>query len=135
MKRFMWAVLLGSFFLIPVTCTRQASYTVVAPRDTMILVARDKEVMENLIDCSITRDCPRLPAMKLLYEGKVFLVEGGTTVELSYNLFSSDAKKGQITSGKHSGEYCWIYDRMLYRDRSNIPYQLAFAQLSQSTIK
>jgi len=135
MKRFMWAVLLGSFFLVSESCTRQASYTVVAPRDTMILVARDKEIMEHLIDCSMTRDCPRIPTMKLLYEGKIFFVEGGTEVEVTYNLFSSDAKKGQIVSGKHSGQYCWIYDRMLYRDRSNVPYQLAFVQMSQSTIK
>jgi hypothetical protein len=135
MKRTALILFLVSLFVVSVSCTRQASYTVTAAYDDKILVTSDKETMEYLIDCSITRDCTRIPMMKLAYEGKVFYVESGTTVEIRYNLFSSDARKGQIMSGEHTGQYCWVYDRMLSPDRSNKPYQLAFAQMCQTTIK
>jgi arabinogalactan endo-1,4-beta-galactosidase len=44
----------------------------------------------------------------------------------------SDAIKVHILEGEHNGEYAWVYDRMLYQDKSNVPYQLAFASICPS---
>jgi hypothetical protein len=133
MKRTALILVLVLFPLVFLSCTKQTSYTVAATHDDKILVAQSKETMEYLIDCSITRNCPRVPVMELLYDRKVFFVEAGASVELGNSLFSlSNARKVRVLTGEHSGQYCWVYDRMLYHDRSSLPYQLAFARISET---
>jgi hypothetical protein len=71
--------------------------------------------------------------MELLPSRKVFFVESGTKVVIKEGLFSfSDARRVHILEGRHSGEDGWVYDRMLYPDQSNVPYQLAFASIYQT---
>jgi hypothetical protein len=136
MKRAALFFFVVALALVSLSCARQSTYTVTATYDDKVLVARDRETMEYLIDCSITRSCPPVPVMELLYERKVFFVEAGAEVKMSGGVFSlSDAKKVQIVSGEHNGQYCWVYDRMLYADRSSMPYQLAFAQIYRNGVE
>jgi len=119
--------------LILLSCTQDTNYTVAAVYDSRILVAQGKETMERMIECAITRSCDSLSVMELLPSRKVFSVESGTKVVIKGGLFSfSDARKIHILEGQHSGEDGWVYDRMLYQDQSNVPYQLAFASIYQT---
>ena len=119
--------------LIPLSCTQDTNYTIAAVYDSRILVAQDKETMERMIECAITRNCDGLSVMELLPSRKVFFVESGTKVVMRGGMFSfSDARRVHILEGQHSGEEGWVYDRMLYPDQSNVPYQLAFASIYQT---
>ena len=119
--------------LVPLSCTQDTNYTVTAVYDSRILVSQDKETMERMIYCAITRNCDGLSVMELLPSRKVFFVESGTKVVIKEGLFSfSDARRVHILEGRHSGEDGWVYDRMLYPDQSNVPYQLAFASIYQT---
>jgi hypothetical protein len=129
-------LLVVALTIVSISCSRQTSYSVAAAYDDKVLVAQDKETMEYLIDCSVTRSCPPVPIMKLIYERKVFFIEAGATVKISGSPFSfSDAKKIEVLTGEHNGQYCWVYNRMLYRDRDNMPYQLAFARICQPRVE
>jgi len=88
--------------------------------------------MERVVECAITRECAPGFVMELLPSRKVFFIESGTRVPMSGGLFSfSDAIKVHILEGEHRGEDAWVYDRMLYPDKGNISYQLAFEAISQ----
>ena len=111
----------------------RSDYTVTTVYDSRILVAQDKETMERVIDCAITHGCEPGFVMELLPSRKVFFVESGTKVVATGGLFTfSDAIKVHILEGEHNGEYAWVYDRMLFQDKSNVPYQLAFASICPS---
>ena len=126
-------LLLASFLLLSLSCTQESNYTVTTLYDSRILVAQDKETMERVIECAITHECEPWFVMELLPGRKVFFVKSGTKVATSGGLFTfSDAIKVHILEGEHSGEYAWVYDRMLYEDKSNAPYQLAFASVCQT---
>ena len=126
-------LLLASFLLLSLSCTQEANYTVTAAYDSRVLVAQDKETMERLIECAVTRECKPWSVMELLPSRKAFFVESGTRVAAAGGLFTfSDAIKVHILEGEHSGEYAWVYDRMLYQDTSSVPYQLAFASACQT---
>ena len=136
MKWLLSSLLLALLSLIPLSCTQDTNYTVTAVYDSRILVSQDKETMERMIDCAVTRNCDGLSVMELLPSRKVFFVESGTKVALKGGPFSfSDARKVRILEGQHSGEYAWVYDRMLYPDQSNAPYRLAFASIYRADVK
>jgi hypothetical protein len=122
-------------FLLPLfsfSCTRDTTFTVSAANHDKILVAKDKATMEYLIDCSITHNCERVPVMSLLYDRQVFILDGGSKVTLTERFLSfSHAKRVHVLEGAHTGQDGWVYDRMLFHDRSLVPYQLAFARLSR----
>jgi hypothetical protein len=133
MKWFSSALFSALFFLSLASCTQDAHYTVAATFDNRILVSQDKETMERMIECAITRRCEGLSIMELLPSRKVFFVESGTKVVIKGGFFSfSDARRVHILQGPHHDEDCWVYDRMLYQDQGNAPYQLAFASMYQS---
>ena len=118
------------FFLFLASCTQDSCYTVAASFDSRILVSRDKETMERMIDCAVARRCEGLSIMELLPSRKVFFVESGTRVAIRGGLFSfSDAKRVHILQGPHQNEDAWVYDRTLYPDQGNVPYQLAFVRM------
>ncbi len=126
-------LLLASFMLLSASCTQEANYTVTAVYDSRILVAQDKETMERVIDCAITGECKPGFVMELLPGRKVFFVESGTKVVIRGGLFTfSDAIKVHILDGEHGGIDAWVYNRMLYQDKGNVPYQLAFASICQT---
>jgi len=131
--------LLATFFvalllpLVLLSCTQDANYTVTAVYDGRILLAQDKETMERVIECAITRECEPWFVMELLPSRKVFFVKSGTKVVIKGGLFTlSDTIKVHILEGEHGGEDAWVYDRMLYQDKSNVPYQLAFASICRT---
>jgi hypothetical protein len=135
MKWYLSFLLAGLLSFAILSCSQDGHYTV-ASVDNRILVAQDKETMEQMIDCAMTHRCEGLSIMKLLPSRKVFFVESGTTVRIEGSLFSfSDARRVQILGGEYGGKEGWVYDKMLYQDRSNIPYQLAFAGAWRTTVK
>ncbi len=136
MKWFCSALFPVFFFLFLASCTQDAHYTVGASFDSRILVSRDKETMERMIECAIARQCEGLSIMELLPSRKVFFVESGTKVVIKGGLFSfSDARRVHILQGPHHNEDGWVYDRMLYQDQGNAPYQFAFASMYQSGVR
>jgi hypothetical protein len=122
--------------VILTSCTRDTKYTVTALNDNSILVTKDKETMERMVDCAITRHCEGISVMKLLPSGKAFFVPTGTDVTMKTGLISlSDVRKIHILNGPHNGQDVWVYNRMLYQDKNSLPYQLAFASISQIAAK
>jgi hypothetical protein len=111
---FLIAVLLAS----SLSCSRDTIVTVSSAYDGEALVAEDRDTMERLIDCAITRNCDHLSVMGLLAERKAFLVETGTKVIVSNGLAFSMARKIRILEGEHSGKEGWVYERALRSDRS-----------------
>ncbi len=134
MKWFFAALFPALLLLLLASCTQDSHYIVTASFDNRILVAQDKETMERMIDCAIARRCEGFSIMELLPSRKVFFVESGTKVVIKGGLFSfSDARRVHILQGAHHNEDGWVYDRMLYQDQGNLPYQLAFASMYQSS--
>ena len=97
------------------SCTQEATYTVTGVYDDRILVSQNKETMERVIECAVTRECQPGFVMELLPTRKVFFLKSGTKVTTRVGLFAfSDAIKVHILDGEHRGEDAWVYDRMLY---------------------
>ena len=102
-----------------VSCSRDSTFTVSSAYQGRALVAEDKDTMERIIDCAITRNCDHLSAMELLPKGKVFRVAAGTRVRVEeFALFSSRARKIRILEGEYSGKEGWVYERTLRPDSS-----------------
>jgi hypothetical protein len=132
MNKFILVIILSLLSVTFLSCTRDTNYTLSAT-DVRILILKDKEMMEYLIDCSITRQCTRIPVMELLYNKKAFLLEAGTNVTMTDRPFSfSHAKSIHVLEGVHSGQDGWVYDRMLYRDPNIAHYQMAFARVCRT---
>jgi hypothetical protein len=85
--------------------------------------------MERMIECGITGKCDGLYVMELLPSGKVFSVKAGTKVMTRDRFSFSSARKIHILEGECSGKEGWVYERVLYAARSNVPFQQAFASL------
>jgi hypothetical protein len=135
MKKYLSFLLVGLSFFLFSSCFQDGRYTVTS-LNSRVLVSQDKETMESMIDCAMTHRCEGLSIMKLLPSQKVFFVESGTKVSVEEGLFSfSDARKVRVLGGEHGGKEGWVYDRMLCHDRSNTPYQLAFAGAWQTISK
>ena len=130
MKKFFPVLSLALLLPLLLSCTRDTTYTLAGSYEGRILVAQDQGMMEQMIECAITGRCERLSVMELLPTRKVFLVDAGTEVAMRGGLFSfSNARRVHILEGEHSGQDGWVYDRMLYKDRSSVPSQLAFARV------
>ncbi len=136
MKWLLRIFIIASLPLLLLSCSQDASYTVTAAYDSRILVAQDKETMERLIECAVTHECEPWSVMELLPSRKAFFIKSGTKVVVKGGLFAfSDATKVHILEGEHGGEDAWAYNRMLYQDKSNLPYQLAFASICPRSAK
>ena len=97
-----------------VSCSRDSTFTVWSAYQGRAPVAEDKDTMERIIDCAITRNCDHLSAMELLPKGKVFRVAEGTRVSVKeFALSSSRARKIRILEGEYSGREGWVYERAL----------------------
>ncbi len=100
-----------------VSCSRDTTFTVSSLYQGRVLVAEDKDTMENIIYSAITRNGdPRL-VMELLPTGKVFRVATGTKVKVEGFTFSlSQVRKVRILEGENSGKEGWIYAAVLRPD-------------------
>ena len=109
------------------SCSRDAVFIVASVSGDTVLVSEDRETMERIIECAITRTCGELSAMALLAAGKVFRLPCGTKVKLRDGFTFAKARKIRVLDGKHAGKDGWIYERVL------IPYDssLSFAEDSE----
>jgi hypothetical protein len=108
---FLTALLLAS----SLSCSHDTTFTLSSIYNGRALVAEDRDTMERLIDCAITRTCDGLSAMDLLAKRKVFRVETGTKVMVKDGFTFSMARKIRILEGEHNGKEGWVYERTLRR--------------------
>jgi hypothetical protein len=95
-----------------------------------ILVARDKAVMESMVDCAIEGRCSGVRVMELLPSGQAFVVKAGTKVSTRVGFFpSSGIRRVVILDGFHRGREGWVYERLLYADPRDASLQRAFEDI------
>lgn len=93
---------------------------------TEVLVARDKAVMETMVDCAVAGECEGLRAMELLPSGKAFVVRTGTRASTRVSLMpSSGIRRVVILEGAHRGREGWVYERLLYGTPFSTPHDIA----------
>ena len=120
------AVLLLSVIL---SCGRDTTFTL-SSAGTEVIIARDKNVMESMVDCAVAGECNGVRAMELLPSGKVFVVKAGTRVATEATMFAlSNVRKVRVLDGERKGSEGWIYDRILYADPRDSSVQRAFEEL------
>jgi len=123
MKVLSSTVLFAVLLTFTLSCSRNTTFTLSSAYGTKVLVAQDKDVMERMIECGITGKCDGLCVMELLPSGKVFSVKAGTKVMTRDGLSFSSVRKIHILEGECSGKEGWVYDRILYEARSDVPFQ------------
>ncbi len=128
MKLLPSAVLLAVLLTCSLSCSRHETLTLSNTCGSRVLVARDKDVMERVVECGISGKCDTLCTMELFPSGKVFSVEAGTKVMASVGFSFSKVRKIRILEGEFNGREGWVYELVLYQAHSNVPFQKAFAR-------
>lgn len=100
------------------SCNRDITYRLSAAYGSKVAVAEDKETMERIIDCAVTRNWDHLSLPELLAKREVFLVENGSQVIMMGGFTFSRARKVRILEGDFIGKEGWVYERMLVRDHT-----------------
>ena len=95
------------------SCPSNRQYVLSGVSGDQILVSRDRETMETIIDCAITRRCDDPSSTRIVLENGLFTAEKGTAVSLLEGFTFSPAKHIRILHGIHAGEVGWVSDRML----------------------
>jgi hypothetical protein len=120
------AVLLLS---VTLSCGRDTTFTL-SSAGTEVVIARDKEVMESMVDCAVAGECKGLRTMELLPSGKAFVVKAGTRVATETTVFAfSNVRKVRVLDGDRRGSEGWIYDRILCAGPEDVQIQQAFEKL------
>lgn len=128
--RALWFVIcLVTLLSVAISCGYDDTVTL-SSAGPEVLVARDKAVMESMVDCALGGKCSGMRAMELLPGGKAFVVKAGTKVSTKVGFLpSSGIRKVVILDGIHQGREGWVYERLLYADPRDVSIQRAFEEI------
>jgi hypothetical protein len=94
---------------------REAVFTVSAVSHGKILVAYEKETVEDMVECALRSRCDFELALRRFASGSMFFIEPGTRVSTNDGLTFSNVRRVRILNGLHEGKEVWINSHLLMK--------------------